>query len=148
MTTQTLLDVINQDRTMARKEQDSFKATLLTTLYSEAARVGKDDGNRVSTDEEVTKTIRKFLKGITETLAVLPKEDARTVELEMEKKILESYLPAQVTGDALKSLVVSIVATLAEKSPKQMGAVMAKLKETGAVYDGKEASALVKEALI
>ena len=143
-----LLDTLQQDALAARKNQNAIAATLLTTLYAEAARFGKDKGNRVSTDDEVLAVITKFVKGVDETLAVLPATDSRVEQLKAEKVILSAYLPQQLTEAELAALIADIVATLAEKTPKQMGAVMGQLKaKAGGRYDSTTASRLVKTAL-
>ncbi len=142
-----LLQTIRAASLDARKAKDADRAALLVTLYAEAARVGKDAGNRDSTDDEVVKVVRKFLKGVEESLAVLTVEAARVRALN-EKAILETFLPRSVSGAELESVVQAIVATLPERSPRQMGAVMKALKEQLAgAYDGNEASALVKKVL-
>lgn len=142
-----LIEQIREQSLQARRAKDTVRATLLVTLYAEAARVGKDAGNRDTTDEEAQRVVRKFLKGVEESLAVLKDETARQVAL-AEKAILESLLPQRVTGEQLQAVVQDIVATLPEKSPKQMGAVMRTLKERLAgSYDGAEATTLVKQAL-
>lgn len=142
-----LLDTIQAASLEARKSKLTERASLLVTLYAEAARIGKDAGNRTSTDEEVLRVVRKFVKGVDESLAVLPQGDAREKALR-EKAVLEEFLPKMISGDDLGAAIADIVATLPEKSAKQMGAVMAELKaRLGGAYDGKEASALVRAAL-
>lgn len=144
-----LLNQIKEDSFQARKAKETEKATLLVTLYAEASRKGKDNGNRESTDAEVLEVIKKFLKGIKETLDALPasKVEARQAA-EFEKQILESYLPKQASEEDLRAFIAEVVAGLGEKSPKQMGAVMKALKDKfGGNYDGTVASALVKAAL-
>lgn len=142
-----LLKKIQDASLEARKSKDAVRADLLVTLYAEAARVGKDAGNRDSTDEEVQRTVRKFLKGVDESLAVLTDIERRS-RLLVEKGILEGYLPSVLTEAELSEAVKSIVATLPEKSLKAVGTVMAQLKARfGATYDGAQASKLVKAAL-
>lgn len=142
-----LLESLRTASLEARRAKDTDRASLLVTLYAEAARVGKDAGNRESTDDEVLKVVRKFLKGVDESLAVLTVDAARARAL-AEKAILEGFLPRAVTGAELEGVIQSIVATLSERSARQMGVVMKSLKEQLAgAYDGNEASALVKKAL-
>jgi uncharacterized protein YqeY len=142
-----LLETIRLQSVEARRAKDSVRATLLVTLFAEAARVGKDAGNRETTDEETQKVVRKFLKGVDESLAVLKDEAARALAL-AEKSILESFLPQRITGAPLQAVVAEIVASLPDKSAKQMGLVMRSLKERlSGAYDGAEATALVKTAL-
>ena len=58
----SLLAQLKKDSLLARKAADGVRATLLSTLIAEAEMVGKNAGNRESTDDEVQQTIRKFLK--------------------------------------------------------------------------------------
>jgi uncharacterized protein len=142
-----LLDKIQAASLEARKAKDAEKASLLTTLLAEAARIGKDDGNRITTDAETSAVVRKFIKGIDESLPHI-KDDAARDRALREKAVLVTFMPQMVTGSALVAAVQEIVAGLAEKSPKQMGAVMKALKDRFAgAYDGTEASAVVKVAL-
>lgn len=143
-----LLEKLQAASLEARKAQNAVATGLLTTLYSEAARVGKDQGNRVSTDDEVVAVVKKFSKNIDETLAALPETDARVAVLRVEKELLAAYLPQQLDEAGLSALVAELVGALADKSPKQMGVVMASLKaRAGGQYDGAMASRLVKAAL-
>lgn len=142
-----LLEKIRQASVEARFQKNTVAAALLVTLYAEAARVGKDNGNRETTDAETQAVVRKFLKGLNETLAVIKDGEAREVAL-AEKGILEGFLPRQVAGDELKAVVHELVAGLPERTPKSLGAVMSQLKaRLGGAYDGAEATALVKQAL-
>lgn len=144
-----LLEKLQAAALAARKNQNAVAASLLTTLYAEAARVGKDQGNRVSTDDEVVAVVKKFSKNIDETLAALPATDSRVAQLSLEKELLAAYLPTQLDEAGLKALIDELVAGLAEKSPKQMGTIMAGLKaRAGGQYDGAMASRLVKAALV
>lgn len=142
-----LLEQLQEQALAARKAKDSVRATLLVTLSAEAARPGKDDGNRVSTDEEVRAVVRKFLKGVSDTLAVVPPGAAYDLAC-AERTILQEFLPQQVSGAALEQVVLELVAALPEKSPKAMGSVMGQLKaRLAGAYDGKEAKDLVQKAL-
>jgi uncharacterized protein YqeY len=132
-----LLEKIRADQLQARKEGNKTKADILTTLIGEAAMVGKNAGNRNTTDEETTKVITKFLKGVYETLALVT--DGRKVTLRAEAQILESYMPTQLTADELKTIILT---NFTEKP--NVGAVMAYLKANySGLYDGKVASGLV-----
>ncbi len=144
----TLLERIRQDSLAARKARESDKALFLTTLLSEAGRVGKDDGNRESTDAEVTATMKKFIKNTDETLRVLPVGSAARVQPEAELAILNAYLPRQASEAEVRAAVGRFVAELTERNPKRMGVVMGKLNaEFEGNFDKGVASKLVKEAL-
>ncbi|VTU42248.1 MULTISPECIES: GatB/YqeY domain-containing protein [unclassified Variovorax] len=149
----SLLQRIKDDSLQARKAKEAAKAATLTTLYSEAAMIGKNAGNRETTDEEVAATVKKFIKNAKEAIVVLENatDDARIAArdaLRQEVSVYNAYLPQQLDHGQLTSAILGIVQGLAERSPKQMGAVMKALKEQhGTNYDGSAASAIAKEAL-
>lgn len=143
-----MLATIRKDLFEAKKNHDTLKSNLLSALLGEATAVGKNAGNRESTPEEVMQVIRKFIKNIDETIALLEKEGKPIEKERTERAILESYLPKQLTPDELAKAIDEIIATLPERSPKMMGQVMAKLKELYAGrYDGKTANQIAKEKL-
>lgn len=107
-----LLDTLRADQLAARKAKDSIKAALLTTLVAEAARVGKDGGNRDSTDDEVLKTVQKFVKNAGETRTALISRDGsadaiNTVDAEIA--ILSAYLPKQLSDKEVTRLIQDFV---------------------------------------
>ena len=145
----TLLEKIKQDNIAARKAKNTVKFALLTTLVSEISNIGKNDGNRETTEPESIAVVKKFIKGVDETLKALEfSSDPRVLVAIEEKKILESYLPTQLSEIELTAVVDQIISTLADRSPKQMGVVMKRLKEMhDGRYDGKIASGIIKSRL-
>jgi len=136
-----LMQRIRSDQVKARKQKDKTTATLLTTLLGEASMVGKNDGNRETTDAEVVAMLKKFIKNIDETIKV----SADTDELQTEKKVLEAYLPTQMSESELREKITQFVDG---KQGLNIGTVMKFLKENHAgQYDGKSASTIAKEVL-
>lgn len=134
----TLLKKIKDDQLLARKERDTVVASLLTTLYAEAVRVGKDDGNRETTDKEVVAVIKKFLDNNKLSRDNIDDTDRLHV-LAIEEAILNAYMPAQLSTEQLKALVDKT------KFP-QIGDFMKYLKDNHAgEYDAKLASTLYRE---
>ena len=139
-----LIDKIKADQLTARKAGDKRTASILTTLYSEAAQKGFDDGKRDSTDVEVIATCKKFISNINETLQVTFSKD-----LTSELKIIEGYLPSQMTETQLHDAVIEIkrglVANDVTIDMKSMGLFMKELERKYAgEYDGKMASTIVR----
>lgn len=143
-----LLDDIKNDSLQARKDRDTVKTSLLVPLYSEAVRVGKDNGNRQSTDEEVIAVVKKFVKNIEQTILDMEKI-GRDISLQkQELSLLRNYLPKQMSHEELESAVDSIMSGLDEVTPKAMGKIMGELKTRhGGTYDGKMASQVVRNKL-
>lgn len=150
--TAMLMTKLRADALTARKNRDEVASGLLTALVGEAAMVGKNNGNRETTDEEALKVIKKFLDNATETLGLLDKKaagDASALaaprsQAEREIVILSAYMPAQMTEAELRAEIASFKAANAGTN---IGAVMKHLQTNfGGTYDGKLASQIAKEA--
>lgn len=149
-----MLDQIKADSLAARKTGDKVAAVLLTTVYAEAANIGKNDGNRATTDAEVVAVVKKFIKGMTETADYLAKAgaDANGESMQLvatEKAIMMRYMPKQLGDDELTAIISKVIETLPDRSPKGMGAVMQYLKANhGGQYDSAAASRICKAILV
>ena len=141
----TLFNRIKQDQVTARKAHNALAASLLTTLIGETSIIGKNDGNRETTDSEVVAVIKKFVKGMDETLSYLAVSDQEASALVLaEKSLLIPYLPTQMDEGELREVIESIV----DEVGQNMGKIMAELKSRYAgLYDGKLASTLVKSTI-
>lgn len=138
----TLLQTIKTDQIAARKSKDTISANVLTTLIGEAEAIGKNNGNRETTDAEVSALVKKFTNNISETLKVLDINDIRVVILSTEQRILRKYLPVQLTSDDLTAIIQTLVTEL-NASKKDMGKVLGKLKQQYAgQYDGAIAATI------
>jgi len=144
----SLIKDIKSDQLYSRKNKQASNATLLTTLIGEAEMIGKNNGNRETTDAEVVAVIKKFIKNNQELMSVVNPESSGFNDAKIENDILTNYLPTQLTETELRSVVQKRIATLENISPKIMGKIMAWLKETyNGQYDGRMASTIVKELL-
>lgn len=138
----SLLQQIKDDQLQARFNKDKLRSNLLTTLWAEAAIVGKNQ-QRDSTDEEVVAVIQKFIKNLNEFAKVDPTDQSK-----QEINILQNYLPDQLTDEELSQYVDILVAGLPEKSMKSMGSVMSEMnKKFPGQFDRAKASQMVKAAL-
>ena len=143
----SLLEQIKSNLTDARKAKDTTTSNVLSTLYAEAGMVGKNAGNRESTDAEVIAKVKIFIKNIDETINSLPEGYSKMAEIQKEKELLQKYLPKQMSEKELKSVIAAIGAAH-EKSMKSMGKIMGDLKaKYDGHYDGKLASEIVKSFL-
>lgn len=149
----TLIETIKKDQLQARKNKDATKASLLTTLLGEASMIGKNDGNRESTDAEVIAVIKKFVKNTQEVIRItgmqqsIESREAGKVASE-ELRILESYLPKQLSENELRAEMQKLIAELNLSGPKGMGILMKEMKARfEGTYDGGLASKIAKEVL-
>jgi uncharacterized protein YqeY len=138
-----------RDKQLAARKSGNAEAVLYTTLLGEAAMIGKNDGNRETSDDEVVAVVKKFIKNINDTISLLsdPTSNAPANQRELlvaERTCLEQFLPLQLTENALEHFVRVQVAS----GVSNMGAIMAALKSSHAgQYDGKLASTVVKRVL-
>lgn len=143
----------------ARKDKDSKLASLLSTLLSEVVKIGKDNGNRETTDQEAVSVLKYFIKNANQTITLLKgKKETSGLEnsldyisineLETEITIFESFLPTQLTEDQLIVLIKDNIAANSYSSMKDMGKVINYLNESfKGLFDGKLASELIKKQL-
>ena len=152
-----MVEKIKADQLQARKEHDKIKAGNLTALIGEISIVGKNAGNRESTDEESLTVIKKFIKNTNETLRIFidasmklgadPHSIEKINELREEIKMYEDYLPKQLSEDELKEIIKSNIDYSIEfgAGKPNLGTIMKYLKETyNGQYDGKTASLIAK----
>jgi uncharacterized protein YqeY len=121
----------------------------LRFLLSELQRVEKDGGQKLDDDAEI-KVLRKARKSRLEAaeafrnggrLELAAKEDT-------EAALIAELLPKELDQQALSALVDQAIVDAGASSPKDMGAVMALIKQrAGANVDGRTASRLVQERL-
>ena len=111
------------------------------------ARTGK-----APTDDDtlVTEVLQKMIKQRRESVEIYRtngREEAAAVE-EAEIAVIERFLPAQMSEDEARSAIGAIIAETGAASMKDMGRVMALVKERlGGSIEPARASALVKAAL-
>lgn len=132
-----LIEVIRKDMQNAKIAKETVKANLLSTLYAEIFTQSKS-GKEMTEDDEF-KIIRKFMKNADETLTFQITDEAKAKLLE-EKKILQSYLPAQLGNEEIEKIVTELVA-----EGKTMKEIMPYFKEKyNGLYDGRTVSELIK----
>jgi uncharacterized protein YqeY len=111
---------------------------------------GQATGRDKISDQDILALLQKMIKQRRESIETYRsagRDDLADQEVE-EIGVIESYLPQQMTEDEMRSAVTGLVAELNAKGLKDMGRVMAALKErhTGSM-DFAKASAMLKDAL-
>lgn len=143
----SLLQKIKADQLQFRKGRHTAQATLLTTLIGEAEQIGKNDGNRETTDAEVSALITKFVKNQREVIKFINNSESPSSKIaEDEIALLSTYLPQNATREQIIA-AIQIVRDVTPDAP--MGVVMKYLKgwcqEHNIGLDGALASAIIKE---
>jgi uncharacterized protein YqeY len=149
----TILDNVNKALSDSMKSKESERVLTLRSIIS--AKKDKEIEKRTQdkkdiTDEDMIAIINKMLKQRKESVEMYSKANrADLVEKEnLEIKILEEFLPQQLSEDEVTKVCDEVIASTGAESLKDMGKVMNKLKEE---YLGKMdfslAGKLLKEKL-
>lgn len=121
----------------------AVKAAIILAKTSEGA-----NGELKESDE--TKLLQKLIKQRKDSLEIYEKQNRADLAKKEKEEIavIEKFLPEQLGGEELKSIIEKIIAETGASSPADMGKVMgAANKQLAGQADGKTISAVVKELL-
>ena len=140
---------LQNDLKDAMKTKDNFKRDVIRFLMSALKQIEVDERKELS-DADIIKIIQKSLKQ-RDDAAMAFKEAARDDLYDKEvaeAAILKSYLPQQLSDDALKSIIQKHIQATGATSLKEIGKIMAGvLAECEGVADGKRINNIAKELL-
>lgn len=145
-----LEDKILNDYKEAMKNKDTLKSSVLSFLRAELMNVAIAKKKSRLDDNDIIAAIRKQIKERRDSIEQFTKgnrqdlADKETRELE----ILKTYLPPELSTDALKKIIEDAIVITQALSIKDMGRVMKEVTDKVAGQaDGKLVSDLVKERL-
>lgn len=141
---------IQNDMVAAMKEKDALRLSTLRMAKS-AIKNREIEAMKKLEDVDVIKVLAglvKQRKDSAEQYLQGNRTDLASKETE-EIKILETYLPAALSREAIEEIVGHVIAELGASSPKDMGAVMKTTigRLAGQSADGKLVSEIVKSRL-
>ena len=146
-----LEDKLNQDLKAAMIAGDKPLVTTLRGLKSALlyAKIAGQSRDRAMSDTEIITVLQKEAKKRQESADLYLQggsQEKAQVELR-EKKVIEQYLPAQLSEEEVKRLVEQAIRELGN-SMQAMGPVIALVRQrTGGAADGALIARLVKERL-
>jgi uncharacterized protein YqeY len=145
-------DKIESDIKAAMLSGDKKKTEVLrglkTALQYEAVSAGSAD--RSLSDEVIQKVFAREAKKRQDTAEIYKKanENERAEAELAEKKIIDEYLPEQLTESEVSKVVEEEIAKSGASSPAEMGKVIGAVRaRLGAQADGATIARLVKERL-
>jgi uncharacterized protein len=144
-----MLSKIQEDLKEAMFAKDETKVSTLRMLISELNNAKIAKGGELE-ENEITPVIQREVKKRREA-AVAFKNAGRATSSQKEEdeaRILEGYLPTQMTQDEISALVMQVIEETEATSMADMGKVMASLKDkVGASADPSRISQMVKSKL-
>ena len=141
---------IQSDTLMAMKNSDKFKVSVLRMLKS-AIQAEKINAKNVLTDENIIAIIKKQVKQRTDSILEYEKYNRpdMVATLKQEIKILEEYLPKQLSEEETKEAVKKIMSNYPDATIKDMGKIMKEASSSlGSVADMSEVSKLIRNSLV
>ena len=146
MTNDELMQAIKD----AMKAKDKTRLSILRRVHGELKNIEVNERREV-TDADVDAMLKRTIKQTKETLDGSLKANnnqERTDMLAEQVKILESFLPKQVSGDELVALIDTTLTETGATSKKDMGKVMGALTQaTGGNFDKAAAAKILGEKL-
>lgn len=147
----TLTERISADLKTAMKAKQELELSVLRMLKAEVLKFQADKGlSYTVTDDDVLVLVRRLVKQRKEAAQQYSDygaKDRAQSELN-EVKVLEKYLPAQLSAEEVETIVRATVTEVGAATPKDMGkvmkAVMPKLKGQA---DGKVVKDMVMRVL-
>ncbi len=147
-----LLDQIQSNLKQAQLARDEIKVSTLRLLLSEIknAEIAKGPANAGLADEDIISVVQKEVKKRKEAALAFRNggREESALKEEAEAKVLESYLPAQISNEELTKIVEEAITEVGAKGISDMGkvigAVMGKVRGRS---DGAAVSSIVKEKL-
>lgn len=139
----------------AMKAHDSVRVATLRSLSSELknAKINIYDPNaseqRELTEAEEIAVIRKEVKKRKEAIEMYANANAsdKAESERQELQILSEFLPAEVTEEEMERLVADAISETAASGIKDMGRVIALVKQKNVNVDGSKVAELVKAKL-
>lgn len=142
-------DILQENLHEALKANDTTRKTTIRLLIS-SIKLAEISKGQPLTDQEVLATIQKEIKTKRDTIADAQKADRDDliISAEAEIKVLEGFLPQQLSHQELMELARQVIAETGANSIKDMGNVMKLLIERlSGRASNQDASKAVRELL-
>ena len=137
---------LDEEIKQAMRDKDANRRDILRMVKTELKNIEVNERREIA-EQDVNDMLKRTIKQTKETLDGSIKagnDPERTEKLTEQVAILESYLPEQLSGDALAGLVDEVIAETGASSKKDMGKVMKELTvKTGGNFDKALAAQLV-----
>lgn len=144
-----LKEKLLEDLKESMKEKNVIRKNVVQMVRAAILQIEKDKKIEVS-DSQIVEIIAKEAKKRKDALEDYQKSEREDLieQMNQEIKILNEYLPKQLTEEELTQKMQEIITELGATSIKDIGAVMKKAKETiGAAANGKAINEVAKKIL-
>ena len=144
-----LKEKLLEDLKNSMKEKNTIRKNVIQMVRAAILQFEKDKGVELE-DDKILEIIAKEVKTRKDSLEEFKKAERQDLisQAQEEIKILEEYLPKQLTKEELTCQIKEIIQKIGAISIKDMGPVMKEAKaQIGTAADGKTINEVVKELL-
>ena len=146
-----LFDTISNEIKKAMLSKDKIRLEALRGVKKEflEARTAKGAGEELS-DETAITILQKMVKQRKDSAEIYTSQGRADLAADevAQMNVIQTFLPAQLTGDELEAAIKSIIAETGASSLKDMGKVMGTAtKQLAGKAEGKAISDMVKKLL-
>ena len=144
-----LKEKLLEDLKVSMREKNVVRKNTVQMIRAAILQIEKDTGSVVD-DAKIIDIIAKEMKKKKDAMADFEKAGRQDLidQTNEEMRVLEEYLPKQLSKEEIKEIVSKVIAETGATSMKDMGIVMKEAKaEIGAGADGKTINEVVKELL-
>lgn len=144
-----LAERLDADLKQAMRDKDKIRLSTIRLIRT-AIKNAEIDQKRTLTDEDIMGVLNRELKQRRDSLQAF--EDAARTDLvdqvKQEIAVLQDYLPAQLSEEEIRTIVVDTIAEVGASAKKDMGKVMgALMPKLQGRADGKLVNQLVQQHL-
>ncbi|MFH1074457.1 MAG: GatB/YqeY domain-containing protein [Candidatus Firestonebacteria bacterium] len=144
-----LKEKLDEDLKLAMKAKDALKLSTVRLLKNAVNNV-ELARKKTLTDEDIITVIQSSIKQRKDSVEQYNKggRSELAAQEENEMKILQAYLPLQLSEEEIRKLVADVIKETGASSVKEMGKVMGRLMPlVKGKADNSRVSAIVKEHL-
>ena len=144
-----LKEKLLEDLKVSMRDKNVVRKNTVQMVRAAILQIEKDTGSVVD-DAKIVDIIAKEMKKKKDAMADFEKAERQDLidQTNEEMKVLEEYLPKQLSKEEIKEIVSKIISDIGATSMKDMGIIMKEAKAViGAGADGKTINEVVKELL-
>ena len=144
-----LKEKLLEDLKISMRDKNVVRKNTVQMVRAAILQIEKDTGNEVD-DKKIIDIIAKEMKKKKDAMVDFEKAARQDLidQTNEEMKVLEEYLPKQLSKEEIKEIVSKVISKTGATSMKDMGIVMKESKSAiGAGADGKTINEVVKELL-
>lgn len=146
----SIFSTLDEDLKNAMRNKDQAALKAIRSVKSAILLLKSEGGDKEITEEDELKLINRLVKQRKDSIEVYTKNNRNDLaeEEKAELKVLEKYLPAQMSEDEIREIVQKIIEESGVSDPTGLGKVMQiAMKQLAGKADGKTINQIARQLL-